>query len=45
MSTYEQEELWRSAKALVNDKAVQAVLQRLQDRNVADWMRTTWSAP
>ena len=38
MSTYDQEELWRSAKALVNDKAAQAVLNRLQDRVVADWM-------
>jgi hypothetical protein len=38
MSTYEQEELWRSAKALVGDKATQAVLQRIQDRIVAEWM-------
>jgi len=41
MATYEQEELWRSAKALVNDKATQAVLKRLQDRVVADWMGST----
>jgi hypothetical protein len=38
MSTFEQEELWRSAKALASDKATQSVLQRLQDRSVSDWM-------
>jgi hypothetical protein len=38
MANYEQEELWRSAKALSVDKATLAVLQRLQDRSVSDWM-------
>jgi len=38
MASYEQEELWRSAKALSTDKATLAVLQRLQDRSVSDWM-------
>jgi hypothetical protein len=38
MASYEQEELWRSAKALSADKATLAVLQRLQDRSVSDWM-------
>jgi hypothetical protein len=40
MSTYEQEELWRAAKALASDKSTQTVLQRLQDRSVSDWMGT-----
>lgn len=38
MASYEQEELWRAAKALSLDKATLAVLQRLQDRSVSDWM-------
>lgn len=38
MASYEQEELWRAAKALSVDKATLAVLQRLQDRSVSDWM-------
>lgn len=38
MASYEQEELWRAAKALSADKATLTVLQRLQDRSVNDWM-------
>jgi hypothetical protein len=38
MSSYQQEELWRAAKALSQDSATQAVLKRLQDRSVSDWM-------
>ena len=38
MSSYEQEELWRAAKALSLDGATQEVLRRLKDRSVSDWM-------
>ena len=37
MPTFEQEELWRSAKALVADKAANAVLDRLEQRFVDEW--------
>jgi hypothetical protein len=40
MSTFEQEELWRSAKALASDRATDAVLTRLEQRFVDDWKQS-----
>lgn len=40
MSTFEQEELWRSAKALASDKATDAVLNRLEQRFIDDWKQS-----
>lgn len=35
--TFEQEQLYRAAKGLVNDAATQEVLRRLEARAVDDW--------
>ena len=40
MSTFEQEELWRSAKALASDKASNAVLDRLEQRFTDEWKQS-----
>ena len=37
MSTFEQEDLWRSAKALASDKASNAVIDRLEQRYIDEW--------
>jgi hypothetical protein len=37
MSTFEQEDLWRSAKALASDKATSTVLDRLEERYIDEW--------
>ena len=37
MTTHEQEELWRAAKALATDKATAAVLDRLDEKFTQDW--------
>ncbi len=37
MSTFEQENLWRSAQALAKDPAAQEVLRRLETRFTAAW--------
>ena len=40
MSTFEQEELWRSAKALASDKAASSVLDRLEQRYIDEWKQS-----
>lgn len=40
MSTFEQEELWRSAKALVADKAASTVIDRLEQRYIDEWRQS-----
>jgi hypothetical protein len=40
MSTFEQEDLWRSAKALSSDKATSTVLDRLEERYIDEWRQS-----
>lgn len=40
MSTFEQEELWRAAKALASDKAASHVLDRLEQRFIDEWKQS-----
>jgi hypothetical protein len=40
MSTFEQEDLWRSAKALASDKATGTVLDRLEQRYIDEWRQS-----
>ena len=40
MSTFEQEELWRSAKSLASDKAASSVLDRLEQRYIDEWKQS-----
>jgi hypothetical protein len=40
MSTFEQEDLWRSAKALASDKAASHVLDRLEQRFIDEWKQS-----
>ena len=40
MSTFEQEDLWRSAKALASDKATSTVLDRLEERYIDEWRQS-----
>lgn len=40
MSTFEQEDLWRSAKALSSDKAASTVLDRLEERYIDEWRQS-----
>lgn len=37
MSTFEQEDLWRAAKQLVGDRAVEEVIRRIEQRLMDDW--------
>lgn len=43
MTTHEQEELWRAAKALASDKAAAAVLDRLDEKFTQDWKESDMS--
>jgi len=40
MATFEQEELWRSAKALASDKAANVVIDRLEQRFTDEWKQS-----
>jgi len=40
MSSFEQEDLWRSAKALASDKATSTVLDRLEERYIDEWRQS-----
>ena len=40
MPTFEQEDLWRSAKALASDKATSTVLDRLEERYIDEWRQS-----
>jgi len=40
MSSFEQEDLWRSAKALASDKATGTVLDRLEQRYIDEWRQS-----
>lgn len=40
MSSFEQEDLWRSAKALASDKATSTVLDRLEQRYIDEWRQS-----
>jgi hypothetical protein len=40
MSTFEQEDLWRSAKALASDKSTSTVLDRLEERYIDEWRQS-----
>jgi hypothetical protein len=37
MSTYEQEELWRSAKAFAGDKLFNEIFERLTEKYIQTW--------
>ena len=37
MSSFEQEDLWRSAKALASDKAANVVIDRIEQRFIDEW--------
>jgi hypothetical protein len=37
MSTYEQEQLWRSAKAFAGDKLFDEILERLTQKYIQTW--------
>lgn len=40
MATFEQEELWRSAKALASDKAANVVIDRIEQRFIDKWKQS-----
>jgi hypothetical protein len=40
MATFEQEELWRSAKALASDKAANVVIDRIEQRFIDEWKQS-----
>lgn len=40
MSTFEQEELWRSAKVLASDKAANVVIDRIEQRFIDEWKQS-----
>ena len=40
MPSFEQEDLWRSAKALASDKATSTVLDRLEQRYIDEWRQS-----
>lgn len=40
MPSFEQEDLWRSAKALASDKATDTVLNRLEQRYIDEWRQS-----
>jgi hypothetical protein len=37
MATFEQEELWRAAQAMVSSKATEEVLRRMEERMIDQW--------
>jgi hypothetical protein len=40
MSSFEQEDLWRSAKALASDKAANVVIDRIEQRFIDEWKQS-----